>query len=77
MPDFQDDDDAFASIIKAALPDRMITNFVLVAEIIDNDNEELSIFMSDRMTPWLAMGMLKSAEQIVKDGQGQASLDDD
>ena len=76
MADFDSDEAAFESIIKHALPNRMITNFILVAEIVDNQNEELSLFMSDRMTPWLAMGMLKSAGEMVKEGQGRPDMDD-
>lgn len=76
MADFDNDEAAFESIIKHALPNRMITNFILVAEVIDNETEELSIFMSDRMTPWLAMGMLKSAGEMVKEGQGRPDMDD-
>lgn len=76
MAEYENEEAAFEEIIRAAIPNRMITNFVLVAEIIDNDTEELSIFMSDRMTPWLAMGMLKSAGEMVKEGQARPDLDD-
>ena len=65
MSDFYNENDAFESIIKEALPNKMITNFVLIAEVIDSKTEELSIFMSDSMTPWLALGMLKSAMNTV------------
>lgn len=66
MPDFDSENEAFENIIKSALPDKMITNFVLVAEVVDSSGEELSIFMSDQMTPWLALGMLKYASHTVK-----------
>jgi len=63
------DDKVFQQIVKDALPGRMISNFVLIAEIIDNDSEQLSLFMSDRMTPWLARGMMKSAEDMISDAE--------
>lgn len=63
------DDSVFQQIVKDALPGRMITNFVLIAEIIDNDSEQLSLFMSDGMTPWLARGMMLSAETMVSDAE--------
>ena len=69
------DDEVFRQIVKDALPGRMITNFVLIAEIVDEDSEQLSLFMSDRMTPWLAMGMLKSAEEMVSDSEYQMGGD--
>lgn len=77
MSEFSNEDDAFESIIKDALPDKMITNFVLIAEIYDDDGEELTVFMSDKMTPWLALGMLKSATQTVtSQSRSQFSGDD-
>ena len=77
MSEFSNEDDAFESIIKDALPDKIITNFVLVAEIYDDDGEELTVFMSDKMTPWLALGMLKSATQTVtSQSRSQFSGDD-
>lgn len=77
MSEFSNEDDAFASIIKDALPDKIITNFVLIAEIYDDDGEELTVFMSDKMTPWLALGMLKSATQTVtSQSRSQFSGDD-
>lgn len=77
MSEFSNEDDAFESIIKDALPDKIITNFVLIAEIYDDDGEELTVFMSDKMTPWLALGMLKSATQTVtSQSRSQFSGDD-
>jgi hypothetical protein len=77
VSEFSNEDDAFESIIKDALPDKMITNFVLIAEIYDDDGEELTVFMSDKMTPWLALGMLKSATQTVtSQSRSQFSGDD-
>jgi hypothetical protein len=56
----------FEEIIKQVMPDRLITNFILIVEIVDADNEELSVNVSSGMTPWLAMGMLRYAENMIK-----------
>jgi len=72
-----DDDDVFSQIVKDALPGKMITNFILVAEILDGNTENLSMFTSDSMTPWLAKGMLNSAIDMVSDAEDFAGIDDD
>jgi hypothetical protein len=56
----------FEEIIKQVMPDRLITNFILIVEVVDADNEELSVNVSSGMTPWLAMGMLRYAENMIK-----------
>lgn len=71
------DDKVFQQIIKDALPGRMISNFVLIAEVVDGDSEQLSLFLSDRMTPWLARGMMKSAESMISDAEYSMEGDDD
>ena len=65
MDDGQINENTFQDLIGSVLPDRLITNFIVVAEVMDSTNEELSIVMSDGMTPWLAVGMLKSAVDMV------------
>lgn len=77
MSEFDNENDAFNNIIREALPDRMITHFILVAEVLGSDTEELSIFTSEAMTPWLALGMLKSASDMVRSNQGQPKFEED
>jgi len=77
MADYDNENDAFHEIIREAIPDRMISNFVLVAEIIGQEGEELSIFTSDAMTPWLALGMLQSASETVRSSQTQMRVDEE
>lgn len=72
-----EDDDVFSQIVKDALPGKMITNFIVVAEILDENTEHLSMFTSDRMTPWLAKGMLNSAIDMVSDAEDFAGFDDE
>lgn len=65
----QDENEVFRQIVRDAIPGRMISNFVLIAEIVDDESEHLSLFTSDRMTPWLAKGMLKSAAEMISDAE--------
>lgn len=66
----------FEEIIKQVMPNRLITNFILIVEIVDSDNEELSVNVSSGMTPWLAMGMLGYAENMIKTREDEL-LDDE
>lgn len=66
----------FEEIIKQVMPDRLITNFILIAEIVDTNTEELSVNVSTGMTPWLAMGMLQYAENMIKTREEEL-LDDE
>lgn len=59
----------FIDMMRAAMPDKVITNFVFVAEVVSNDNNELSIATSNGMTPWLAQGMLQAAGDMIVTGQ--------
>lgn len=70
------DDRVFQQIIQDALPGRMVSNFVLIAEVVDGESEQLSLFLSDRMTPWLARGMMKSAESMISDAEFSLDGDD-
>lgn len=46
----------FIDMMRASMPDKVITNFVFVAEVVGNRDNELSIITSSGMTPWLAQG---------------------
>ena len=65
MDDDQINEDLFQDLIHSVLPERLITNFIVMTEVMDDSSEELSVVMSDNMTPWLAVGMLKSAVDMV------------
>jgi hypothetical protein len=58
----------FIDMMKAAMPDKVITNFVFIAEVVGDKDNELSIITSNAMTPWLAQGMLKAAEDMMLSG---------
>ena len=59
----------FESFVRDALPNKLISNFIIVAEIISESGSELSISCSNSMTPWLASGMLRAAEDMVLSGE--------
>jgi hypothetical protein len=62
--DQDNQNNAFLDIVKKAMPDKIIANFIIVAEMVDGTNTELSIFVSESMTPWLATGMLQAAMDL-------------
>lgn len=73
----EETNNTFLDIVKKAMPEKLIANFVVVAEMIDGTNTELSIFVSESMTPWLASGMLQAAMDLVADGQQSIIEDED
>jgi len=71
MNDEQSDEqmsDIFESMLRDILPSRLITNFIIVAEIADEDSSELFVSMSSDLTPWTADGMLRYAQTVVSSG---------
>ena len=58
----------FREIVQKTLPEKLIINFVVVAEIADDTGSQLSLFVSDSMSPWLAHGMLEYAIDMVDSG---------
>ena len=73
----QEENNTFLDIVKKAMPDKLIANFIVVSEMVDGTNTELSIFVSESMTPWLAGGMLQAAMDLVADGQQSIIEEDD
>ncbi len=59
----------FDSFVRDSLPNKLIANFIIVAEIVNESGTELSISCSMSMTPWLASGMLRSAEDMILNGE--------
>ena len=51
-------DKEIEELLRGALPQSLVTNFVLIAEIVSDSDQELVLTISDSMTPWLANGML-------------------
>jgi hypothetical protein len=65
----------FREIIQKSLPNKVVTNFIAVAESTDGESSQLSLFVSDSMSPWLAAGMLNFAIDIV--AQSSEDMDGD
>jgi len=67
----------FEELIKQIIPDKLITNFILIAEIVDGEDEELSVNVSNGMTPWLALGMVRYAEAMIRSRENELSDEED
>jgi hypothetical protein len=67
----------FLGIMKDAMPDRVIANFVFVAEVVSGQDSELSVVTSNGMTPWLAQGMMTAASDMIAAGIESTFGDDD
>lgn len=65
MDNENDMNEIFRELVQKSLPQKLITNFVIVAEVADDDGSQLSLFVSDTMSPWLAHGMLEYAIDMI------------
>lgn len=59
----------FEELVREILPETVITNFFLIAEVVGEDGTDLSLTVSPNLTPWLALGMVRSAEQMITSGE--------
>ena len=59
-------DKEIEELLRGALPQSLVTNFVLIAEIVSDSDQELVLTISDSMTPWLANGMLETAMEMMR-----------
>lgn len=66
---FDDGDDELPfmeELVSKALPNKFIANFIVIAEVFnDKGTSELSLVTSESMSPWLALGMIQSAHDMV------------
>jgi len=62
-----DDRELFLEVLRGAMPDRVVTNFVLVCEVLTEEGAELTVAHSEAITPWLGQGMLLSAQDLLHD----------
>jgi hypothetical protein len=72
----KDYDKSIEELLRAALPDVVVTNFIIVAEVMDESETKLFISMSDNMTPWLANGMLQCGLELLGDSAGYDDEED-
>ena len=59
----------FTELMRDKMPERVITNFIVIAELAGGQTQELSMSVSDTMTPWLATGMLSAAMAMIHSGE--------
>lgn len=64
-------DKEIEELLKSILPQGLVTNFVLIAEVASDSQQELVLSISDSMTPWLANGMLETAMDMMRSGEYQ------
>lgn len=69
MANSEDMNEIFRELVQKSLPDKLIVNFVIVAEVADEVGSQLSLFVSDTMSPWLAHGMLEYAIDMINSGE--------
>lgn len=67
----------FMELIRAAMPDRVISNFIGICEVLTENGVELEIITSQSLTPWLGMGMLQSALNTLKGAEDIYIFGDD
>jgi hypothetical protein len=51
------------------LPGKLVTNYIIIAEVADEETQMLHLSVSETMTPWLAYGMLHSASTMLSEGE--------
>lgn len=62
-------DGLFEQMVREILPSTVVANFILVAEVVTDDGTDLNLTVSSNLTPWLALGMLRSAEEMITSGE--------
>jgi hypothetical protein len=71
-------EDELRKLLEAAMPKGLISNYVIVCETYDEFGADLHVMVSENTTPWLAMGMVDSAQDIIQMGNVTfAGCDDD
>jgi len=57
------------NFMKNSLPNKIVTNYIIIAEVVDEETQNLHLAVSETMTPWLAYGMLHSATGMLSEGE--------
>lgn len=60
---------AFDEMTRNVGTNAIVTNFVVVAELVDGESSDIAMSFSDGMTPWLADGMLRAAADMITRGK--------
>jgi hypothetical protein len=65
MANNEEMNEIFRELVHKSMPEKLIVNFVIVAEVADEKGSQLNLFVSDTMSPWLAHGMLEYAIDMI------------
>lgn len=57
--------DAIERLIKESMPDSIVTHYIAIVEVMEEDGQRLRLVLSDNMTPWLAIGMLEGGTRMI------------
>lgn len=60
---------SFQAMINDSMPDALVSNYIIVAEVVSETGTDLQMLLSDGITPWLASGMLEFASDMLFTGQ--------
>ena len=60
-----DKDLDFDKMVGEAFPQKIVTNWIIVAETMSESGQDLHIATSDHMSSWLAQGMINCAGDII------------
>ena len=71
------DDRDLQGLLAEAFPEQMITNWIIIAEVVNNDSRDLHMGTSEGMTTWLGAGMLACAKEIMMTREFNELLDND
>lgn len=79
MSEFDDDDSTYIEdLVSNVIPDKFVANFIVIAEVFNESGKtELSLVTSDQMSPWLALGMIQSAQDMVLTQHRMADFEDE
>lgn len=65
----REQNDFFQQMINEAMPEVMVTNYVVIAEVVTDKGTDLQMILSDGITPWLASGMLEFGSDMLYGSQ--------
>lgn len=62
-------DDSLASLMDEVARGGLLSNYMIIAEVMTDEGFDLRVAASASMTPWTALGMLQFAKGIVSDDE--------
>ena len=66
--------DAIERLIKESMPDSIVTHYIAIVEVMEEEGQRLRLVLSDSMTPWMAIGMLEGGTRMI-DAYGHEDFD--